>query len=612
MRRYLRSFWAFITAFKHATGNVVFLLLLILVIATIFSGEETRIPDKTALVLDPSGIIVEQKTMVDPFDQILFAAEEVETETLLKDILDAIKAAAEDDRIKAIVLDLEYLAGASLSNLQDIGRELEAFKAKDKPVYAFSEQFTQAQYYLAAHADHLYMEKGAFGAMGGVYIQGLGVYPAFFKDALNKLKLQIHVFKVGVYKSAVEPLIRNDMSEPSKKATLGWLTVLWDAFRMDIARLREMPVEQFDDYVNHFDTNLSDVGGDFALLARKQGLVDDLLSREEFESQLIELVGKNGKSYQRTGFREYVASDRVENPLLSDKPDRIAVIVASGVIMDGRQPDGRIGGKSLSKLIKQARDDKAVKALVIRVDSRGGSASASEQIRVELEKTQNAGKPVVVSMSGTATSGGYWMSATADKILASATTVTGSIGIFAIVPNLTDSMNSLGVYSDGVGTTPLSSATNTMLPINQIFKSTLQQTIEKGYRTFVELVARGRNMTIEEVDHIAQGRVWAGKTALELGLVDQLGDLDDAMAVAAELAELDDYDTVYLSNELSPREQIIRQLMEVSAGFVAEYFDSPALNITRRLIPITSSIRELASMNDPHGIYLHCLQCKVL
>jgi len=438
------------------------------------------------------------------------------------------------------------------------------------------------------------------------------VYPTFFKEALDKLKIQVHVFKVGVYKSAVEPFIRNDMSEASKRSTLGWLNVLWDAYRNDIARLREIPVEQFDAYINNFDINLKDVDGDFGLLAKKHGLIDDLLTEDEFDSELVTLVGENGKKYQRIGFREYLASDRIETPSLTTKPDKIAVIVASGMILNGRQPDGRIGGKSLSKLIRQAREDEAVKALVLRVDSPGGSATASEQIRHELEQTQKKGKPVVVSMSGTAASGGYWIAATADKILASPTTVTGSIGIFGIRPNLTDSMGALGVYSDGVGTTPLSSAGNPLLPLNPIYRSTLQQGIEKGYGTFIGLVARGRNMTVEQVDEIAQGRVWAGQTALELGLVDELGGLDDALASAAEIAGLEQYDTLYIRNELSPREQIMRQLMEVSVGFIADHFQSPELGIARQLTGrITDRVRDLARMNDPHGIYLQCLQCKV-
>ncbi|MDK1024741.1 MAG: signal peptide peptidase SppA [Gammaproteobacteria bacterium] len=612
MGRFLKSIWNFLTALKHITGNLLFLALLILIIVSIFTSEVTKIPDQTALVLDPTGIIVEQKAILDPFDQLIRGSQEMDAETLVKDLLDSIDKASTDDRVRALVLELQHLRGASLTNLQEIGQALDAFKAKGKPIYAFSDSFNQAQYYLAAHANHLYMNRGAFGALGGIYFQGLGVYPTFFKEALDKLKIQIHVFKVGVYKSAVEPFTRNNMSEASKVATLGWLSVLWDSYRNDIARLRAMPVDQFDAYINHFDTNLRDVNGDFGLLAKKHGFVDALMTADEFSDELSDLVGKNGNKYQQVGFREYLANGRIETPSLSTSPDKIAVIVAKGTILDGRQPDGTIGGKSLSKLIRQARDDKTVKALVLRVDSPGGSATASEQIRYELEQTQKAGKPVVVSMSGYAASGGYWISATADKILASPTTVTGSIGIFAILPNLTDSMDSLGIHSDGVGTTPLSSATNLLQPINPIFKSAVQQSIEKGYRMFIELVAKGRNMTVEEVDRIAQGRVWAGETALELGLVDALGNLDDAIAAAAELADVEDYATIYFRNQLSPRERIMRQLMDVSVGFIAKNIQSPELRLIRQLTGhLAESIRELTRLNDPHGIYLQCLQCKV-
>lgn len=613
MGRFLKSIWRFITALKHTTGNLLFLALLTLIIVSIFTSEISKIPSRTALILDPAGIIVEQKTILDPFDQFIRNSQNIDAETLLKDLLDALDKARTDERIRALVLELGNLDGASISNLQVLGKALERFKEDGKPIYAFSQEFSQAQYYLAAHANHLYMDKGAFGAMGGIYFQGLGVYPTFFKEALDKLKIQIHVFKVGVYKSAIEPLIRNNMSEASKVAALGWLNVLWDAYRNDIARLRDIPPEQFDAYINNFDINLKEVDGDFALLAKKHGFVDDLITEDEFVDQLTSLVGENGKTYQHIGFKEYLQGDRIETPSLTSKPDKIAVIVAKGMILNGRQPDGTIGGKSLSKLIKQARDDKTVKALVLRVDSPGGSASASERIRSELEKTQQAGKPVVVSMSGIAASGGYWISATADKILASPTTITGSIGIFAIVPNLTESMGSLGIHSDGVGTTPLSSASNPLLPLNPIFRSTLQQSIEKGYRIFIELVAKGRNMTVEEVDRIAQGRVWAGKTALELGLVDELGDLSDAIVSAAELADVDDYEIIYLRNKLTSREQIIRQLMDVSVGFIAEQFQSPELSLIHQLTgQLTENIRDLARLNDPHGIYLQCLQCKVM
>lgn len=613
MGRFLKSIWRFITALKHATGNLLFLALLTLIIVSIFTSEISKIPSRTALILNPAGIIVDQKTILDPFDQFIRNSQDNDAETLLKDLLDALDNARTDERIRALVLELGNLDGASISNLQVLGKALERFKEDGKPIYAFSQEFSQAQYYLAAHANHLYMDKGAFGAMGGIYFQGLGVYPTFFKEALDKLKIQIHVFKVGVYKSAIEPLTRNNMSEASKVAALGWLNVLWDAYRNDIARLRDISPEQFDAYINNFDINLKEVDGDFALLAKKHGFVDDLMTEDEFVDQLTSLVGENGKTYQRIGFKEYLQSDRIETPSLTTKPDKIAVIVAKGMILNGRQPDGTIGGKSLSKLIKQARDDKTVKALVLRVDSGGGSASASERIRSELEKTQQAGKPVVVSMSGVAASGGYWISATADKILASPTTITGSIGIFAIVPNLTESMGSLGIHSDGVGTTPLSSASNPLLPLNPIFRSTLQQSIEKGYRIFIELVAKGRNMTVEEVDRIAQGRVWAGKTALELGLVDELGDLSDAIVSAAELADVDDYEIIYLRNKLTSREQIIRQLMDVSVGFIAEQFQSPELGLIHQLTgQLTENIRDLARLNDPHGIYLQCLQCKVM
>ncbi len=612
MGSFLKSIWNFITALKHIAGNLLFVALLILIIVSAFSKEATRLPSRTALVLDPTGRIVEQKRIIDPFDQLFRGARDIDSETRLKDLLDAIDKAGTDDRIPALVLRLQKMDGASVSALQELGKALQQFKEQGKPVYAFGDSFNQAQYYLAAHANHLYMDKGPLASLGGIYFQGFGVYPTFLKDALDKLKLRIHVFKVGVYKSAVEPFLRNDMSEAAKQSTLGWLTVLWDSYRNDIVRLRDITPARFDDYIAHFDVNLKAVHGDFGKLARNFGFIDAQLTEDEFIAELSKLVGKHGDSYQQTGYREYLASSLDVDLSLSSTSDKVAVIVASGPILDGRQPDGSIGSSSLSKLIGQARKNKTTKALVLRLDTPGGSVSASEKIRKALQQIQQAGKPVVVSMSGTAASGGYWLSSTADKILASPTTITGSIGIFAILPNLTESMAALGVHSDGVGTTPLSAANNPLQPINPVFQRSMQQSIEKGYQTFIELVARGRNMAPEEVDRIAQGRVWAGSTALELGLIDQLGDLDDAIDTAARLADLEEYETMYLRNQLSPRERIMRQLMDISVAFIGAHVRSPELSMMQQLAGnITMNIRELTRLNDPHGIYLQCLQCKV-
>ncbi len=431
------------------------------------------------------------------------------------------------------------------------------------------------------------------------------MYPTFYKSALDKLKVQIHVFKVGTYKTFVEPFTRDGMSDEAKEANSELLGVLWDAYRNDVTGLRGITPESFDRYSNQYDLLLREAGNDVAQLAVNQGLVDALKSRKEWADELTELVGKKGSSYSGIGFRSYLSNVRPPVAIPNQTIDKIAVIVAKGFILDGDQPQGTIGGESTAKLIRQARDDATVKAVIMRLDTGGGSAYASEVIRDALNTTQSAGKPVVVSMGGVAASGGYWIAAGADRILAANTTITGSIGIFGVLPTFDRSLDELGIHSDGVGTTELSGAMDPLGPLNPMLQRTLQQSIEHGYKKFIDIVADGRDMTPASVDAIAQGRVWSGKKALELGLIDQIGNLGDAIDVSAELAELDEFDVIYLEKPLTAREQIISQMLQSSLEFIGEKAT------TAVSIPMLGGIRQLARMNDPHGIYLQCLTCLV-
>ncbi len=608
MIKILASIWKLITTLKHATGNLLFLALVIFIVVSLMSGEVITVPESAALVLDPEGEIVEQKQLVGPLEKLSRNEQEFASETLLKDVLDTIGAAAQDDRIKLMVLDLSKFKGAGLSKLSEIGRALSGFKASGKPVYAFASSYDQSQYYLAAHADHIYLDTTQFGAFSAVYFRGFGVYPTYFKEALDTLKVKVHVFKVGQYKSAVEPYTRNDMSAEAQANTLEWLEKLWAGYREDITRLRGVTAEAFDDSIANWDSHLRTAGGDFALLAETGGFIDKRLSETEFDEEIASLVGKTDNSYSKIGLNTYLSVLRTGELLNPEKADQIAVIVAKGDILDGSQPPGTIGATNLVALISQAREDKAVKALVLRVDSPGGSATASEKIRYELEKTQQAGKPVVVSMSSYAASGGYWISATADRIFAAANTITGSIGIFAIIPTFEDSANALGIYSNGVGTTPLSSALNPMQSLNPILGNVLQQSIEFGYEKFTSLVAKGRHLTSEQVEALAQGRVWTGASALEVGLVDELGGLNESIAAAAELASIDDFSTVYLEEPLSARDMILRELMDNGLHIMARLTPQAAYPLFNQ---VNRGIRELARMNDPRGIYSQCLNCQV-
>lgn len=604
MAKILKFIWQSITTAKQIVGNLLFLALVIVLLTIALTAKEGAVPDSAALILNPSGTLVEQKTAIDPINQFLSGYNDQDNETLLKDVLDAIDLGKEDARIKLLVLDLQKLQGAALSNLQEIGAALKAFKESGKQIYTFAASYDQSQYYLAAHADHLYLSKLSFGAFG-VLLQGFGSYPTFYKSALEKLKIQIHVFKVGTYKSFVEPFTRDSMSDEAKEANSQLLSILWDEYRNDVTGLRGITTESFDRYSDQYDLLLREAANDVAQLAVNQGLVDDLKSRQEWIDELTELVGKTGDGYSSIGFKNYLSNVRPPMVVRNPGSDKIAIIVAKGIMLDGDQPQGTIGGESTAKLIRQARNDDSVKAVIMRVDTGGGSAYAAEMIRYELEATQKAGKPVVVSMGSVAASGGYWIAAGADRILAANTTITGSIGIFGLLPTFEQSLHELGIHSDGVGTTKFSGAMNPFRALNPMLERTLQQSIEHGYQKFINIVAQGRNMTAVAVDKIAQGRVWSGKTALELGLVDQIGDLKDAIKVAVELAELDEFEVIYLQKPLSPREQIISQILQSSMSFIGKRTGATIL------IPVLDDIRQLARMNDPHGIYLQCLICLV-
>jgi protease-4 len=595
-----------VTVLRGVFLNLLFIGGVVLVIVFLLSGTEERFPSGAALVLAPVGKIVEQSTetlLVDRFYGTTTGAE-----TVLRDLIDGIDTARNDPKIKILVLELEKLEGAGISQLQEIGAALERFKSGGKTIFAFGDSYDQRQYYLAAHADRLYLHP-----MGQVWLSGLGIYRHYFKNALDKLHVEFHVFRVGTYKSALEPFMRNDMSGNDRKSNQAWLTALWEAYTTDVAALRKLPTERIDDYINNLDGNLAEEGGDAARLALKSGLVDNLKSRDEVRDDLIRLVGEdeNGESYKKVEFNTYIASvlPKVRRPRTDSS--RVGLIVAEGIIMDGKQPAGRIGGESTAELIRQAREDENVKAVVLRIDSGGGSAVASEIIRRELELTRGAGKPVVVSMSSIAASGAYWISVAADEIWALPTTITGSIGIFAALPTFDKTLKAVGINTDGVGTTRLSGAFDLSRPLNPLLADALQLQIERGYQRFIEQVSRGRNMTPEAVEKVAQGRVWAAQTAKGLGLIDKFGGLAPAVESAAKLAKLDKYDLVVVEQPLTARERLLKRL----SRFIGILASGPGSLGTKELLHTVGSalndreIDAVLQIGDSGRAYALCLEC---
>jgi protease-4 len=606
IRRILGFFWDSVSALRRIVGNLLFLLLVGFLIAVVFFDGDEDVPEGVALIISPEGNIVEQRSETMLSSDIF--GEAAKDETLLKDIIDVIDFAKEDERVEVLVLDLRKMKGVGISKLQAIGAGLERFQSSGKLIFAFSDYFDQRQYYLAAHADKLYLSP-----MGGIMLHGFGLYRKYYKTALDKLKIQFHVFKAGTYKSATEPFLRDSMSPYAKEANRAWLNLLWDYYKIIVTEQRGLDPQSLDDYINNAPAHLAKAGGDAAVMALNHGLVDALKTRDEVRAELTELVGKDkdGLTFKQITFDRYLSRIRPALMESAAHDDKIGIIVASGIIMDGKQPAGRIGGDTMADLIIRAREDDQVKALVVRIDSGGGSATASEVISREIELTRQADKPVFVSMGSIAASGGYWIAAPADQIWATPTTITGSIGVWGAFPTFEKSLKSLGITSDGVGTTKLSDAFDPSRPLNDLIAQSMRQIIEQSYRRFIQRVAEGRNMQPEAVEKIAQGRVWAGTTAKELGLVDEIGSLQDAISAVADRVDLKDYGVTYISQPLTTRERLIRRLNRLITGVLAAW--SPADHPAKKLYDnvIDTEFDYILRANDPAGLYAYCLNCNV-
>ncbi|AWL11799.1 Protease [Saliniradius amylolyticus] len=604
--------WAVLNFSRKLFFNLIFIAIAVGIIVAIVNSEDGKVvvPKDSALVLNLNGKLVVQETQVDPFEKFMQEAlgeKEEDPEVLVRDVIFAIDNAKQDNRIKTLILDLHGLRRSGLDKLGRVAEAIDSFKESGKSVYAIGDYFSQSQYYIASHADNLYLNP-----MGGLMFDGYGRYKLYYRSALEKLKVNPHIFRVGTYKSAVEPFMRDDMSDEAKEANLAWLNALWDQYKTDVASARGLEASHFDDDLDKLNQKLSSVDGDFAQYALEYQWVDALKTREEVRTEMVDLVGKDDS---RLGFR-HISYDNylkvIKLPFIGkdNGTDNVGVVVAKGTILNGNQPAGTIGGDSTARLLRQARMDDDIKAVVLQVDSPGGSAFASELIRQEVEQLKAAGKPVVVSMSTYAASGGYWISTSADQIWANPSTITGSIGVFGLFMTFEDSLDYLGINADGVGTTDLAG----LSPFNGLKPKAgelIQKSIEHTYDQFISLVATHRDMTKSEVDEIAQGRVWVGSKAKELGLVDELGDVDDAVRAAAELAELDKYDTHYVEPPLSPQEKFWRELFGTASVWMGDMLisqsDSTLIKMARKTL---SEFDQFAKLNDPKGTYALCFYCQ--
>lgn len=602
-----KGIWKLITFIRIALTNLIFLLSIALVY--FLYAYETPAPvveKKSALVLNLSGPIVEQSSYLSPMDSVTGSVlgKELPKENVLFDIVETLRHAKDDDKITGLVLALRNMPETNLTKLRYIAKAINEFKASGKPVFALSDMYNQSQYYLASYADKVFMAPD-----GAVLLHGYSAYNMYYKTLLEKLDVNTHVFRVGTYKSAIEPFIRDDMSDAARESASRWLTQLWGAYIDDVATNRGIDADVLTPNMDEFLALLEQTSGDLAQLSLNIGLVDELATRQQIRLELAKTFGSDGKdSYNAVSYYDY---SQTVTPQMNATNDDIAIVVASGTIMDGSQPRGSIGGDSTAALLRQARNDNNVKAVVLRVDSPGGSAFASEVIRNEIDALKAAGKPVVVSMSSLAASGGYWISMSADKIVAQPTTLTGSIGIFSVITTFEKGLNKLGISTDGVGTTPFSGVGITT-GLNDGAQKALQMGIEHGYHRFISLVGESRGMSVEQVDQVAQGRVWTAQDAQKFGLVDKLGDFDDAVKLAAELAKLEDYNLFWVSDPLSPAQQILQDLfgqIKVSLGLdVSSMVPAAFQPAASQLI---NDANLLSSFNDPKGQYAFCLPCQV-
>ena len=604
--RIFSKLWSGVDGVRKVLHLIILLFIFSIVIEALSSAAPTM-PTKAALVIRPAGNLVEQLAG-DPYDralQELFGDED--PQTLVKDVIDGLNYAKTDERVKAVVLDLSAMRGGGLSKLKRIAEAIDDFRSSGKPVIANADVYGQGTYYLASRADEVYLHpEGLF------FLRGFGIYRNYYKRLIDTLRVDWNVFKVGTHKSSPEPFTRDNMSEENRESMSGLLDQLWGLYKEDVLTARELEQSTIDDLLNNLVEYTETLDGDLAQMAVDFGFVDGLLTREELRARIIEASGTEADEdgdYPAASLDDYLDQMR----LLKGDPEaeeNVAVVVAAGEILNGSQPPGTIGGDSTAGLLRRVRHDESVKAVVLRVDSPGGSAFASEVIRNEVEALKDAGKPVVVSMSSVAASGGYWISMAADRIFASQYTITGSIGIYGMFPTYQRSLDAIGISTDGVGSTFWAGELRPDREMSDETRTMFQLVINKGYDDFISKVSMHRGIDKHDVDTIAQGQVWTGDDAFENGLIDEIGEMDAAIASAAELADLESgqYGTKHFEKELSPGEHLLLDLMGGAKwlGFSPQSFSANQSSIKRVANMFEDAIFPLLHMNDPKGVYSHC------
>ncbi|SFJ59188.1 protease-4 [Desulfomicrobium apsheronum] len=601
MKTILSILWKVLSTTRVVIANIFFLVMVIILLGVFFTDTEESLRQNSVLLVNPAGTLVEQRSAPEAAEALLkkMGRETARAdETKTQDVIDAIRKAATDPKILALVIDSRDLQGCDTTKILDIGKAILDFKETGKPVLAHSMVYTQGQYLLSSYADTI-----SVNPLGGVLITGFGMYQTYFKGLLDKTRINFHVFRVGDYKTAVEPFVRESMSEEAREAGREWLNGLWQAYLDEASKNRGVSPSDIVSYVENIDTRLAATGGDAARLAVNAQLVDEIKTSTQFDQLLAGKTGKRIEDLHRVGFQDYLAMSPSAEP--SGK-EVIGIIRARGAILPGKQPENRTGSESIAELFQKARQDPTILAVVLRLDSPGGSAAASEEIHHEIARTQEAGKPVVVSMGSVAASGAYWIASGANRIVAAPTTLTGSIGIFAAFPTFEDTAMNLGITTDGIGTTGLADLGNPLRPLSAQSERAIGQLLRFGYDLFINRVASGRRLPAAEVESSAQGRVFLGREAHGRKLIDQLGNLDDALRTAASLAGLTVVNSKELRREPSPHEKILQAFF--SSAQVLFTQQSPA--VSRLLNMVETQAQVLESFADPNHIYARSMECE--
>jgi len=601
--------WWLLDQTRRALVNLLLLALLVGGIVFLVTRGPAGLKDKTTLVLDPGGVLTDQAIAGGARDTALgLLRGQDRSQTRLRDWAAVLDAAARDDKVTQALLLLDDFDGAGMTSLREAAAAMERFKAAGKKIYAWSLGYEQRGYYLAAHASEVWLSP-----QGSVLIQGMGRHRTYYKNAFDRLGVQANVVRAGKYKNAAEVFSAAGPSPETLESEGALWGTLWASYTGGVEKARQLPAGSVMRYIDGLPGSLQAVGGDAARLALESKLVDALKTRDEMRALLTERGAKDedAKTFRQVAFGDYLARVKPKTG-----GDAIAVVVAQGEIGDGRAPSGRIGGLSTAELVKKAREDDKVKALVLRVNSPGGSAFGSELVRRELALTRAAGKPVVVSMGDLAASGGYWISMAADEVIADEATITGSIGVVGMLPSVKGALDKVGITTGGSTTTWMVGAFDPRRELDARAATLVQSAIGHFYGDFTKMVATARKSTPEKIDELGQGRVWSGKDAHKHGLVDRLGSFDDAVKSAAQRAKLPaDARLAWIEVEPGRLQKLMQQFGGAAAAFGVKV-DLPAAAAALGLLeaPLGAEVAhdlawlaDVAERREPFKVVTHCL-----